>query len=320
MMISPAVLEEIYWEERWLTLEAEGNVDLPAYTGSTMRGALGTVLRPELCAREGRCGEVCEAPEACPFFGLFEQSRGGNGKGSNQPKPLVLEAPLAEPLGEIARGGTVEAPYELTPGVRGLPVLRNEWRIGVPAGERLQLGLKGLGAAGGALDGVVEGVRRKGLEVKGGRLRLAEVSGGRKRLEIEETSGARRVRVNLLTPVLIKDGDRTCEEPGRLAELVLNQALVRAVTIYNTFFGRERVPFVKPEWPGVVATGWRLFRYDLTRRSYRQGRWMDFDGVVGWLEYEGAVESVLPWLRAAEVLHVGQKASFGLGRVEVRWE
>ena len=44
---------------------------------------------------------------------------------------------------------------------------------------------------------------------------------------------------------------------------------------------------------------------------------MDFDGVIGWLEWEGDVAPLIPWLRAAEVLHIGQKATFGLGRVEL---
>ena len=65
-------------------------------------------------------------------------------------------------------------------------------------------------------------------------------------------------------------------------------------------------------------TAYRLFRYRLPRHSYRQGKWMDFDGVVGWMEWEGpGVGAMVPWLRAAEALHVGQKATFGLGRVEL---
>jgi len=277
-------------------------------------------MRPELCARSGQCGEICEIPEQCPFYGLFEQSRSANGKGANQPKPLILEAPLTDTLEGIARGGTVTDPYTLTAGVRGMPVLRTEWRIGVETGGRFELGLRGLGAAGAALDGVVEGVRRKGLEVKGGRLRLVAVRGEKQWLDVTNHAPARRVRLHLLTPVLIRDGERMCRDAGRMSELVLNQALVRALNVYNTYFSREKLPFMKPEWPGVVSTGTRLFQYELSRKSYRQQRWMDFDGVVGWLEWEGDVGQLLPWLRAAEVLHVGQKSSFGLGRVAVEWE
>ena len=61
--------------------------------------------------------------------------------------------------------------------------------------------------------------------------------------------------------------------------------------------------------------GHRLFHYQLPRRSYRQEKWLDFDGVVGYLELE--VTSGMPFARAAETLHFGQKATFGLGRIRV---
>jgi len=320
-VISSDFLEGLEWEERWLELEAIGEVDLPAYAGSTVRGALGTVLRRELCDRGGGvgCGEQCEAPESCRFFRLFEQSRMEGGGGGNIPKPLILEAPLAEEMHAIARGATVGRPYELQAGMP-LPVLENRWRLGIPNGERLEFGLRGLGVAGAALDGVVEGVRQCGLAVKGGRLALRSVRGGRCRFAPAPVVGdGRRLRLALLTPTLIRGEKGICYEPERLGRIVLDQALLRAVALWNAFFATERtrIPFVRPERPGVVMTSHRLFRYRLPRHSYRQEQWMDFDGVVGWMEWEGDVEPLVPWLHAAEVLHIGQKATFGLGRVQL---
>ena len=326
MSIAPDFLAAIYWEERWLELEAVGDVDLPAYAGSTLRGALGTVMRPELCAQPGGCGPACARPAECRFYALFEQSRAGNGQGANIPKPLILETPLGEPLAGIARGDAIQPPYELVPS-HPLPILRNRWRLGVPAGETLSLGLRGLGIAGAALDGVAAGVERHGLEVKGGRLRLVGVSGGRRTLLVQGPSGgpvggepaARRLRLTLTTPTLIRTGNATCLDPARLGTVVLQQAVVRTVSLYNAFFAprHTKLPFIEADFPQVVLTGHRLFHYQLPRQSYRQGRWMDFDGVIGWLEWEGDVAPLIPWLRAAEVLHIGQKATFGLGRVEL---
>ena len=330
-MIAPDFLAALYWEERWLTLAADGQVDLPSYAGSTLRGALGAVMRPALCAQVcaqpgsqpgGPCGEVCALPAVCPFYSLFEQSRAQNGQGANIPKPLILEPPLAEPLAAIARGAAVEPPFELSAG-QPLPILRNRWRLGVPHGETIVLGLRGLGAAGAALEGVVAGVEQEGLEVKGGRLRLASFTGGRRTLDATLDAmaipPARRIRLTLTTPTLIHAGQGICLDPARLGPMVLHQAVIRAVTIFNTYFAPRdaKIPFVVPDWPGVTLTAHRLFHYQFTRHSYRQGRSMDFDGVVGWLEWEGAVAPLIPWLRAAEILHVGQKATFGLGQVEL---
>jgi hypothetical protein len=318
-MISTDFLGQIEWEERTIELEAEGQVNLPAYAGSTIRGALGTVLRPELCGRNGNCGEECGNPEGCPFYSLFEQSRGQNGRGSNIPKPLVLDAPCGEPLRAIAVGATVARPY-VVEASRPIPLLSNDWRIGVEEGQRVKVTLRGLGAAGAALDGAVEGVRRHGLEVAGGVLRLVGVTGTRARFALpREVEKRDRLRLGLVTPTLIKQGEAVCKDPQMLGRLVLDQAVIRAVSIYNAFFakGGQRIPFVEPEWPGVAMTASRLFFYHLPRKSYRQGREMNFDGPVGWLEWEGETAQILPWLRAAEILHIGQKATFGLGRVEL---
>jgi hypothetical protein len=314
-----ALLNRIWWQERWLELESEGSVDLPAYTGTTLRGALGAVMLPELCERGGQCGEQCELPARCRFYTLFEQSRAQGGKGSNTPKPFILEAPLGESLRTIAHGGSVEPPWELLPG-QPLPILANDCRLGAQPGGRMALCLRALGSAGAALNGVVEGIRRRGLDVSGGRLRLAAVQGGRQSLAIPVPDvPPRRLRVALVTPTILKADDGYVLDPVVLGRKLLDQALVRAVSVLNTFFLRDgdRIPFIRPEWPGIFMTGHRLFHYRLRRRSYRQGRWMEFDGVVGWIEWEGDLTPALPWLRAAELLHIGQKATFGLGKVEI---
>jgi hypothetical protein len=306
-------LRNIYWEERWLELEAEGEVELPGFAGSTIRGALGAVMRPELCVAPGGCGEFCREPQRCGFFSLFEQSRANNGAGANQPKPLVLDPPCGEELQRIARGGAVRAPFVLKPGTP-LAEIENHGTNQIQSGQRVRVGIRGFGAASAALDGVVEGVRRSGLECKGGRLRLRAVEGGPRRLEWNDQ--ATRLRVNLLTPLMTKDGDGVCREPLQISVKLLEQAVVRTVQVYNTFFSQQKLPFVNAIWPGLQLTGYRLFRHDIERRSYRQGKWMRFSGIVGSLEWEGNVAPLVPWLRAAEVLHIGQKATFGLGKVE----
>jgi hypothetical protein len=323
MPISCEFLGRIEWHECRLELVGDGRVDLPGYAGSTIRGALGAVMRPALCGLDGagtRCREECGAPGSCPFHSLFEQSRAGGGTGPNIPKPLILESPLGERLATVARGGLVELPYELAPGP-GMTTIAHGGRETVEPGTRVVVVVRALGPAGAALEGMVEGVRRCGLEVKGGRLRLESAVASTGRLDTGGGIGVGRVRLALVTPTVIHGDGGTCFDGARLGRLVPDQAMIRAVSIYNAFFARrttDRIPFVTPEWPGVYLTAHRLFRYRLPRQSYRQQRWMDFDGVVGWMEWEGPrVGALVPWLRAAEVLHVGQKATFGLGRVEL---
>jgi CRISPR-associated protein Csx16 len=53
------------------------------------------------------------------------------------------------------------------------------------------------------------------------------------------------------------------------------------------------------------------------RYSARQKAWMPFGGVVGLLQYQNVAFSILVWLQLAEWLHVGNKTSFGHGRIGV---
>ena len=44
---------------------------------------------------------------------------------------------------------------------------------------------------------------------------------------------------------------------------------------------------------------------------------MDFSGLTGEVEYEGDLSPFVPWLYAAQTLHVGRNTTFGMGKLEV---
>ena len=56
---------------------------------------------------------------------------------------------------------------------------------------------------------------------------------------------------------------------------------------------------------------------DRERWSQRQQTSMKLGGIVGRLVLEGELEPFAPLLRAAEVVHLGKGATFGLGKVVV---
>jgi len=47
---------------------------------------------------------------------------------------------------------------------------------------------------------------------------------------------------------------------------------------------------------------------------------MNLGGITGRIVYSGQVEPFLPYLQAAEILHIGKATSFGLGRVRMTAE
>src|SRR3954447_21370243 len=85
--------------------------------------------------------------------------------------------------------------------------------------------------------------------------------------------------------------------------------------------GVSRFPS-EPKWrkmeKGLTGSHCADLRWlDWERWSQRQSAAMKLGGLVGSLTLEGDVSPFAPLLRAAEILHAGKGAVFGLGKVEV---
>lgn len=336
-------LTRLTWAKVLLHFQAVGRVELPAFCGPSFRGALGHAFRPALCERKPPCRGECLAPKTCRFYSLFEQNRAKAGTGPNIPKPMVVEAPVPAELEDLVVGGPVRFPYRVGRPLNGeiLPTLSNEHCLVAPPGTELTLGLTFIGQAAAAVVPIIDFLRRSELTCGRGHLRLrrvvdADPSGGvlfdSRFLAVpvktprEQTcqrwsspDEVHRLRVVFRTPTLLKLGKSACFDPQRLARVFPEHCMIRAIRIYNAFFAHQsgRLPWLEMPDLGVRLTGHRLFHYVLPRRSLRQDRWMRFDGVVGYMDLEGDLTHAMPFIRAAEVLHFGQKATFGLGEVQV---
>jgi hypothetical protein len=211
------------------------------------------------------------------------------------------------------------------------------------AGAEFTVGLTFIGQAASAMLPVIEYLKSSGLRCGRGRLvlrRAVDGDGSGRILFDSRFPGiptqpprvqsfasdllsapgpVRRLRIVFRTPSLLKLGEAACFDPERLAQAFGEHCMIRAVQVYNAFFAFQggRLPWMSMPELGVRLAGHRLFHYVLPRLSFRQERWMRFDGVVGYMDIEGDLTPALPFIRAAEVLHFGQKATFGLG--EVRW-
>jgi hypothetical protein len=324
----PGWLEKLWWREAWLTLEATEPATLPPYLGSTLRGALGHLLRAALC-REPGCGHECQFPSSCCYYSLFEQSRDGA-------KPLLLLAPPPPGLERIAMGGPVNLPYRTgTPhDGESIPSVRCEagWKFG-PGGP-LEFGLRVVGMASNALPAIIEAVARYGMAVGGGQFRLAVARDSQgqtlydsrlstvpvqmpalRRLMIEEEK-AGRIRIVFLSPTVFKLGQAPTFSPNDFAKRFFEHSIGRTGHMHWTCSG-VRPPWVEAPQMHAEMVGHRLFHYELPRHSFRQEKWLDFDGVVGYIDLAGELAAAMPWARAAEILHFGQKSAFGLGKVRV---
>jgi hypothetical protein len=331
-------LRDIYYTQARLEFEALEEVALPPFAGSALRGVLGHALRDNLCDARPLCNTGCMQPETCHYYALFERNRESD-EGSNLPKSLILDPPVPLDLEQIALGAPPRFPYEVNGAGRSLPpklMNRNEWRA--PAGCEFAARITLLGQAGALLPALIRVLQQSEMRIGGGLFQLSRAvdtaQGGRvlwDRAEgfpsqaalrqdfaglLLQTRSPQRLLVGFVTPVRLRTGTgRYCFSPRELAQRFWEAALVRAMRVRDTFCKLgERLPWMElPITPEFQTKS--FYQYVLPRLSHRQQAFMDFDGLIGTAEYTAPRRELVALAQAAEVLHVGQKATFGLGRV-----
>lgn len=337
-------LGRVRWAKVWLEFRALERVRLPPFCGPAIRGALGYAFREALCERRPPCKGACEAPESCRYHWLFERTSADSARSGNRPKPYILTVPVPPGLECIVQGSAVVPPYRVVePAQTGEPPrLQNDAHYLLLPETPLRVGLTLLGQAIALAVPMIEYLARRGLYCGGAwKLERAVDAHATEAVLFDAASPVptswprtqlfspsvepedwrvNRLRVFFRTPVLIKLEDGPCFKPERIASVFAEQAMVRVVRVYNAFAAQagERLPLVEAPGGLVRLAGYRLFRYVLPRLSFRQDRWMRFDGLVGYIDLEGKLGELMPLFRAVEVLHVGQKATFGLGEVRCR--
>jgi hypothetical protein len=301
-----------------MTLQAEEPAMMPAYQGSMLRGAFGHALRRTVCVLGPRQAcDGCVLRQACVYMRIFEPFVEG------EPPPFLRG------IDQAVR------PYVFEP-------LGHEGRLA--PGETLRFDLLLFGQAVGLQAYAilaVERMARSGLGSGRARFRLALVEaadpgGATRRLfaagsppssvparPLVRPPGALPpgpVSLHFLTPLRLKVRDRLNDHPT-FRGLAFN--MLRRVLEMAHF----HVPSAEIDWSfrdyldradAVHIAGADLRWHDWERWSQRQQSTMKLGGLVGHLHLEGDLAPFGPLLRAAEIVHVGKGATFGLGKVEVK--
>jgi hypothetical protein len=235
-------------------------------------------------------------------------------------------------------GGHVQRPYRTTKARNGEPVptliCEAGWELDL--GTTLRFGLRLFGGLSNLMPAAIEAVAKCGLNFGGYRFRLGcahDYSGALlydhrfagvpvqmpslQRLQCGGES-ARCVRIVFLSPTLFKPRGQNVPtfSPAVIATRFFEHSLGAAVKMHQACSG-SRLPWIDTPCSEYELISHKLFRYDLPRHSYRQEKWLDFDGVVGHMDLAGNLDAAMPWARAAEVMYFGQKAAFGQGAVRV---
>lgn len=132
--------------------------------------------------------------------------------------------------------------------------------------------------------------------------------------------GVTGAEIELRTPLRIRRG-------GQLLTEIQFQTLIRNITSrmiaiterYGGWVDREETERLIMLAGEVRTVREDLSVFHLERYSNRVKEKMDFSGLMGSLEYEGELTPFVPWLLAAQILHIGRNTTFGMGKIEVQF-
>lgn len=304
-----------------MTLQAEEPAVLPPFQGSMLRGAFGHALRRTVCVMgpEQECAS-CLLRHACVYTRIFEPYVEG------EPPPFLRGIDQAvrpyvfEPLGGIGHGEERLAP--------GDP-LRFDLLL---FGQAVDLQAYAFLA--------VERMARAGLGAGRPRFRLVRVEapgaeGATRTLFSAGSPPATdpappvvpreaafppdRLALRLETPLRVKVRDHLNGQPT-FRDLVFNM-LRRVLELAHFHVAGAAIDWSfrplleRAEAVRVVTADLRW--HDWERWSNRQQSSMKLGGLVGRLVLEGDLTPFAALLGAAQIVHVGKGATFGLGKLAV---
>lgn len=306
-----------------LTLQAQEYIPLPPFLGSTLHGGFGHALKQVGCfVPQAHACPPCQHPAQCPYNLLFEFK---NLPGieipkrytESPPKLLVIELPAS-------------SPRVLKPGDE----LRFRLLLFGPAIDQRIYPIVAMRILG-----------ETGLGYKRGRCELTRISAVNPLTGTQQqvySSTDQMVHQNE-TPITIGEICRWCESwnagpllklafmtplrlPGRgykpedlELRIVLKSALER-LSILALLAGLPQdrefdysTPLVAAEKVAVLsrAVTWQEY----SRFSKPQDQRMAMGGFLGHLILQGDFSALKPYLKIAELLHVGKNSTFGLGQV-----
>ena len=272
-----------HFEISYLTLRvsliALQRAELPPYLGSTLRGAIGQAL-------------LQTDKDACAFLYRNGESTDIN-KGQVIVKPYMIIPPeICTPQTVIEQGESIAFEFLL---------------FGNASEYVLSLIL------------ALEQIHRFGLGARRYPFYLSEIINSRTQRIIWRQGNRLMSDMNVAVLPYYELPD------GQLRKNLSFQTLIRNITNrvisiaerYGGWVDRTEVERIQSLAAEVQTVREELRVERMERYSNRINRKMDFSGLAGEVEYEGNLSPFVPWLTAAQRLHVGRNTTFGMGKIEV---
>jgi hypothetical protein len=304
-----------------VTFTARERLDLPAYLGSTLRGAFGRAFRALSCP--SRVDEPCPIPAECPYHSIFESSPPADADALRThdeiPRPFVI-APDWKTAGADASRRFFAPDDEVSFGLSLIGRAREFFPHFVVAFREMNR----IGRERRA----VELARIEAIDPHGGEhLAIYDaadnvVRGAARPLTLDDCARMippqGRFAVEFVTQTRLKHEGSWARVPE--FEILFRRLLGRLSSLARFHCGAP----LEVDFRGLIdaARALRLVRDDTRwvrweRYSSRQSQRMQWDGLVGTAVYDGPAAPFWPYLRFGEYVHVGHGTTFGLGKFKI---
>lgn len=306
-----------------VVLQSQAEAILPALIGSTLRGAFGHALKAISCSVEHRDCERCFLSEVCLYPTIFEPT--STSKIRDIPRPFVFQPPIPPLTREISENKTL--------------------KLRVAENGKISFGLVLIGEAAKKLPYFIyafELMARHGLGVNRQSFWVAEVfqlnasncktliyaPNLPKVLSFQETNLAELIEARLSEIKLCQNLKIQFQTPLRIRrkrELlekinfgeIFKQCSLRLKFLSENYGCRLEYDYqtLMKNAEAVETVSNKLWKHQLSRRSNRQDKMFDLDGMLGEIDFQSDDFSIfLPFIAAGEFLNIGSASSLGLGK------
>ncbi|MEP9412483.1 MAG: CRISPR system precrRNA processing endoribonuclease RAMP protein Cas6 [Candidatus Brocadia sp.] len=317
--------------------EAEEEIHLPSYKGSTFRGAFGTQFKRVVCALRKEDCRDCLLKQRCIYAYIFEShSPDGEkvlGKVNAIPHPFVIEPPEEEKQRYLTGQPFSMGLILIGDAIQYLPYFIYTFDL---------LGKNGIGRGRGryqlkevhtiSLHGdntliycskthKVESFSKECIDLS---QPILSVMGGTP----YPVNNNGEITVKFLTPTRLKYGGKLTID---LEFHVFIRQLLRRLFLLGQYYCKDHQADGRPPGEGyhrilidkaraISIKESSLRWYDWERYSRRQDARMKLGGFIGDIVYRGDISPFYPFIEAGKILHVGKGTSFGLGRYIIAYD
>lgn len=296
------------------TFKLNTDLLLNEYSGSMLRGAFGAQLRRWACMTKAERCDGCLLRNTCPFGVIFS------------PQPLIRHGMqvryIIEPP-QIGKCVFKQGEYFCFNLVLIGQAL-NQLSLVIMVWEQLfKFGLKNRGDGCGDLINVVtltsgdkETLVYKPSNNADEPAKLLDYS---KHIYIPFLGEYDNLTINFVTPFRLSDKNKHLYHVSQFnAELILKSMYRRYKQLCDSNQVETQYLPPKAEDCDICLTNNSLKNFKWQRYSNKQQQKMSFDGFIGEVTLTGTdIEKWWPIIYLSQLWHIGQKVSFGLGKIEV---